>query len=1000
MAAAAMKHMASSFAKLEKFKGVDFRGWQKKMHFMLSSISVMYVLTTPMPEDGGENPNVEQVRKRAKWDNDDYVYRGLILNGMSDSLFDIYQNVDTFKELWDTLEAKYMAEDASSKKLLVSNFTNYKMTDSRRVLEHYNELLGILGRFTQHKMNMDVLGFYILDFKHTLKHLKEELTLVELGRHLRIEESLRAQDNDKPKANNVVGPSVVNMVEHNNSSRYNDHKGKRKHHDTRANPNKKPKVTCWNCRKPGHLKKDCKGSHVGNKANGSSTKGPEDGFSNSLKGQSMFNKSHQIYYVTYVSETFFVQDDDVVWWVDSGATVHVCKDRCWFKTYESLNDGSILHMGNESIALVHGCGCVDLSVLNNCGYKEVTESNKIVLSKHGVFIGFGYLSNHMFRHNIVSIGSAFMSTSKLNDSILWHARLSHVHLKRMQDMSKDGLIPTIDMDTEKCKTCMLTKITKKPFRNVKRKTKVLELIHSDFCDMHATPSIGNEKYFVTFIDDASRAAVRLPDPKLKTLGERGIECIFVGYAEHSKAYRFYVIEPNESVDINSIIESRDVIFDEHKFSSVPKPSQRSLGFNQTSGINYFDTYALVARISTIRLLIALASIHNLIIHQMDVKTAFLNEDLEEEVYMNQPLGFIMPGNENKVCKLVRSLYGLKHAPRQWHQNFDEVVLSNGYLLNQADKCVYIKFNAFGKGVIICLYVDDMLIFGNDQVQVDLTKEFLSSRFSMKDTREADVILGIRIKHESNGIAISQSHYIEKVLKKFNYFDCTPVSTPLDTCEKLMPNRGLVVSQLDYSRVIGCLINSEGAEVLEKTINYRLVYSSYRSVLGGYTDASWISNTEDNSSTSGWVFLLSGGVISWASKKQTCITGSTIESEFVALAAAGKEAECAATLAKAYSQMYNEKSRHLGVRHSMIREHIMNGVVSIEFRAEAHVLQIIPKMCLEPAVRRMKLLTSQWIPSEGIPSEEVSSAEYPTAGLFQIEPSAGMLHSELADDSGL
>nr|GEW98249.1 zinc finger, CCHC-type [Tanacetum cinerariifolium] len=139
-----------------------------------------------------------------------------------------------------------------------------------------------------------------------------------------------------------------------------------------------------------------------------------------------------------------------------------------------------------------------------------------------------------------------------------------------------------------------------------------------------------------------------------------------------------------------------------------------------------------------------------------------------------------------------------------------------------------------------------------------------------------------------------------------------------------------------------------------------------------TNTSWISNTKDNSSTIGWVFLLSGGAITWTSKKQTCITGSTIEFEFVALAAAGKEVEwlknllleislwvkpiapisircdSAAILAKDYIQMYNEKSRHLGVRHSMIRELITNGVVSIEFRAVAHVLQIIPRMCLEPA----------------------------------------------------
>nr|GEV26297.1 zinc finger, CCHC-type [Tanacetum cinerariifolium] len=203
------------------------------MHFFLSSMSVVYMLTTLIPEDRDDNPTVEQVRKRAKWEKDDYVCRGLIFNG--------------------------------------------------------------------------------------------DLTLVELGSHLRIED--RVQDNDKPKGNNV-GPLVINMVEHNNSFRYNDNKGKRKHHDnTKVDPNKKPKVTCWKCGILRHLKKDCKSVNVGNKGNGTCTKGSVDGFSNSLKGQNMFIKSLQVYYVAYVSEAYFVHDDDVAWWVDSGATVHVCKDR-------------------------------------------------------------------------------------------------------------------------------------------------------------------------------------------------------------------------------------------------------------------------------------------------------------------------------------------------------------------------------------------------------------------------------------------------------------------------------------------------------------------------------------------------------------------------------------------------------------------------------------------------------------------------------------------------
>ncbi|GJV79050.1 zinc finger, CCHC-type containing protein [Tanacetum coccineum] len=328
---------------------------------------------------------------------------------------------------------------------------------------------------------------------------------------------------------------------------------------------------------------------------------------------------------------------------------------------------------------------------------------------------------------------------------------------------------------------------------------------------------------------------------------------------------------------------------------------------------------------------------SLIIHQMNVRTSFLNDELEEE-----------------------------KAPKQCHQKFNEVVFSSGYLLNQANKYVYSKFDEAGKGVIICLYIDDMLIFGTDQVQVDLTKEFLSSRFCMKDMGEADVILGIRIKHESNVIVFSQSYYVEMVLEKFNYFDYTPVSTPMDTSEKLMPNNGQAVSQLEYSRVIGCPMYAMTCTRPDITF-----------AVGKLSKCICNPDTQH----CGGEFLLGGGAISKASKKQTCITSSTMKFEFVALTTAGKEAkwlknlilkiplwskpiapisiccDCAATLEKAYSQMYNEKSRHLGVRHSMIHEIIMNGVVSIEFVRNCTKL--------ERTVGNLVQLWVQFIPGNGI-----------------------------------
>nr|GEV86647.1 zinc finger, CCHC-type [Tanacetum cinerariifolium] len=397
-----------------------------------------------------------------------------------------------------------------------------------------------------------------------------------------------------------------------------------------------------------------------------------------------------------------------------------------------------------------------------------------------------------------------------------------------------------------------------------------------------------------------RTVVMLPDLKRKTLGEK---------------------------------ESRDAIFDENRFSSIPRPKDIILNSDESQRDDHSDDVPSEIPEPCK----ALAAIHNLVIHQMDVKIVFLNGDLEE-VYMTQPEGFVMLGNEHKVCKLVKSLHGLKQAPKQWHQKFDEVVLLSGSHLNQSDKCVYSKFDSSGKGVIICLYVDDMLIFSIDQNHVDKTKKFLSSRFSMKDMGEADVILGIKIKRKNKGIVFTQSHYIEKLLKKFNRDDCSPVSTPMDPVKKLKPNTGKPVDQLEYLRAIGCLMYAMTSTrpdiAYEGTMNYGLSYVGYPSVLEGYSYASWINHVEDSSST---------------------------KSEFVALAVAGKEAEwlrnlthdipiwpkpiapisircdSAPTIARAYRQIYNGKSRKLGVRHSMVRGLIRNGVISIKFVRTQHNL---------------------------------------------------------------
>ncbi|GJX23981.1 zinc finger, CCHC-type containing protein [Tanacetum coccineum] len=303
-----VKEMTTNFGKLDKFEGHDFRRWRKKIHILLTTLKVVYILSTPMQELLEDDDTLETVKRRLKWENVDYICRGHILNGMSDLLFDIYQNVESAKDLWDSLEFKYMAEDASSKKFLVSNFNNYKMVDSRPAMEQFNNLFRIIGQYTQHGLKMDESIFVSSvidmlppswkDFKHSLKHGKE-----------------------------IVRPSVNMMEEGGKNKNNKQNKGKKrgfKDNDGSCS-NKKPKLACWKCGKTCHLR------------------------------MIVVVETRRITQVLVVREMGLrtipkTKIDAIAWWIDSGATTHVCKDRCWFKTYEPVEDESILYMSDDHFA--------------------------------------------------------------------------------------------------------------------------------------------------------------------------------------------------------------------------------------------------------------------------------------------------------------------------------------------------------------------------------------------------------------------------------------------------------------------------------------------------------------------------------------------------------------------------------------------------------------------------------------------------------------------------
>ncbi|KAK1613079.1 hypothetical protein QYE76_036752 [Lolium multiflorum] len=316
------------------------------------------------------------------------------------------------------------------------------------------------------------------------------------------------------------------------------------------------------------------------------------------------------------------------------------------------------------------------------------------------------------------------------------------------------------------------------------------------------------------------------------------------------------------------------------------------GYTQKEGEDFFDTYSPVARLTTIRVLLSLAASHGLLVHQMDVKTAFLNGELEEEIYMEQPDGFVVDGQEGKVCKLLKSLYGLKQAPKQWHEKFERTLTAEGFVVNEADKCVYYRHGG-GEGVILCLYVDDILIFGTSLNVIKEVKEFLSRCFEMKDLGVADVILNIKLlKDDDGGITLLQSHYVEKILSRFGYSDY--IGSLMYLASATRPDISFAVSKLSRFVSRPGDVHWHALErvlrYLKGTASYGIHYTGYPRVLEGYSDANWISDADETKATSGYLFTLGGAAVSWKSCKQTIITRSTMEAELTALDTTTVEAE--------------------------------------------------------------------------------------------------------------
>ena len=421
------------------------------------------------------------------------------------------------------------------------------------------------------------------------------------------------------------------------------------------------------------------------------------------------------------------------------------------------------------------------------------------------------------------------------------------------------------------------------------------------------------------------------------------------------------------------------------------------GYAQQQGVDFDEVFAPVARIETVRVLLALAAHGGWQIHHMDVKSAFLNGDLTETVYVQQPPGFIV-GKGDKVLKLNKALYGLRQAPRAWNFKLDKELINLGFVRSKLEYAVYRRTskNSF---LIVGVYVDDPVISGPDVNEISRFKLEMKEKFSMSDLGLLSYYLGIEVKQGRDGITLSQSAYALKILENASMTNCNPCATPMEARLKLTKSmEEEVLNPTAYRSIIGSLryiVNTRpdlaysvgvvsrhmeaptkqhwGAvkhilRYLKGTVEFGCKYergAELKPLLLGYRDSDFAGDTESRKSTTGVVYFLGKSVVTWASQKQKIVALSSCEAEYVAAAAAACQGvwlsrligdllgtkempvkllmDNMSAIALSKNPVHHDRSKHIDTKYHFIRECIEQGKVEVDHvRTEEQLADMFTK----------------------------------------------------------
>lgn len=349
--------------------------------------------------------------------------------------------------------------------------------------------------------------------------------------------------------------------------------------------------------------------------------------------------------------------------------------------------------------------------------------------------------------------------------------------------------------------------------------------------------------------------------------------------------------------------------EKHKARLVAK------GFAQQPGVDYDETFAPVARLDTVRTILAIAASNHWLVYQMDVKSAFLNGILKEDVYVVQPPGYEVEDQRLKVYKLKRALYGLKQAPRAWYSKIDSYLINKGFKRSNNEPTLYTKTDQQGKILIVCIYVDDIIYTGN--MEIDVFRSAMEKEFEMTNLGQMKYFLGLEIEQLKEGIFVCQQRYGHSVLTRFKMSNCKPAVTPIVPGTKLSKyDPSPTVNSTLYKQLVGSLMYltstrpdimlsvsiisrfmetpteahwKAGKRILRYvagTLQHGIYYSnSHGSQLIGYSDSDYAGSIDDRKSTTGYAFHIGTELISWRSRKQSIISLSSAEAEYVAATSA-------------------------------------------------------------------------------------------------------------------